>query len=428
MSWTDVQDICTVAAMTTHVLISGASIAGPALAHWLHRYGFAVTVVERAPTLRPGGQAVDLRGVAKEAVRRMGLIEQVRAACTDTRGMSIVNSKNQRIADLRADMFGGDGLIAEIEILRGDLAETFYRATADDVEYVFGDQITELEQHRDRVEVGFAGGERRSFDLVVGADGLHSALRAMVFRPEQDFLHDLGYLGAFFTVPNHLELDSWMLSYSEPKRAAAIRAIHDNREAMALMSMPGDRGDYDHRDVAGQKALLRRRLSGMGWEVPWLLDRMDEADDFYFDSFSQVHMDTWSAGRVVLLGDAVFCATPMSGQGTSLAVVGAYLLATELADSRGDHGIAFAEYERKMRGWVESTQKMGRDNAKRFTARNRAELWLQHQLVKIMPHLPGKALFMRQQLQVVNGIELPDPATEPRPSGGQSGTTATHQL
>jgi 2-polyprenyl-6-methoxyphenol hydroxylase-like FAD-dependent oxidoreductase len=405
------------------VLISGASIAGPALAHWLHRYGFAVTVVERAPVLRPGGQAVDLRGVAKEAVRRMGLMEQVRAACTDTRGMSIVNSRNERVADLRADMFGGDGLIAEIEILRGDLAEVFYRATVDDVEYVFGDQITVLEQHPDRVEVGFAGGDRRSFDLVVGADGLHSALRAMVFGPENDFLHDLGYVGAFFTVPNHVGLDSWMLSYAEPKRAAAIRAIHDNREAMALLSMPGDRGDYDHRDVTGQKALLRRHLSGMGWEVPWLLDRMDEADDFYFDSYSQVRMEAWSNGRVVLLGDAAFCATPISGQGTSLAVVGAYLLATELADSDGDHEVAFAEYERKMRGWVDATQKMGRDNAKRFTARNRIELWLQHQLVRIMPYLPGTGLFMRRILEVVNGIELPDPSTLPQP--GRQRPTAT---
>jgi 2-polyprenyl-6-methoxyphenol hydroxylase-like FAD-dependent oxidoreductase len=394
--------------MTTQVLISGASIAGPALAHWLHRYGFAVTVVERAPVLRPGGQAVDLRGVAKEVVRRMGLEAQVRAARTNTLGMSIVNSRNKRIGELRADMFDGDGMIAEIEILRGDLAEVFYRATRDDVEYVFGDHITAIRQYDDRVEVGFAGGSQRSFDLVVGADGLHSALRGMVFGPETDFVHDLGYLGAFFTVPNHLGLDSWMLSYSEPNLAAAIRSVHNNREALALLSMPGNRDDVDHRDIAGQKALLRRHMSGMRWEVGWLLDRMDEADDFYFDTCSQVLMDTWFNGRVALLGDAAFCASPISGQGTSLAVVGAYILAGELAASAGDHTVAFTRYEQQLRGWVEATQKMGRDNAKRFTAGNRIELFLKNQLIRIMPYLPGKALIMRHMLEVVNGIDLPD--------------------
>jgi 2-polyprenyl-6-methoxyphenol hydroxylase-like FAD-dependent oxidoreductase len=394
--------------VTTHLLISGASIAGPALAHWLHRYGFAVTVVERAPGLRRGGQAVDLRGVAKEAVRCMGLDAQVRAARTDTRGMSIVNSRNKPIAELRADMLGGDGMIAEIEVLRGDLAEVFYEATRDEVEYVFGDHITAVDQQADRVEVGFASGRRRSFDLVVGADGLHSALRGMVFGPEADFVRDLGYLGAFFTVPNHLGLDSWMLSYSEPNRAAAIRSVHDNREALALLSVRGNRDEVDLRDIPAQKTLLRRRMSGMGWEVGWLLDRMDEAEDFYFDTCSQVVMDSWSAGRVVLVGDSAYCASPISGQGTSLAVVGAYLLAGELAAAPGDHTVAFARYERQMRGWVEATQDMGRVNAKRFTAGNRFELFLKYQLMRIMPYLPGKAPFMRHVLEVVNGIELPD--------------------
>jgi 2-polyprenyl-6-methoxyphenol hydroxylase-like FAD-dependent oxidoreductase len=394
--------------MSARVLISGASIAGPALAHWLHRYGFAVTVVERAPALRPGGQAVDLRGVAKEVVRRMGLDAQVRAARTNTRGMSIVNRKNKQIGELRSDMFGGDGMIAEIEILRGDLADVFYTATKDDVEYVFGDHITGIQQHDDRVEVSFAGGSQSTFDLVIGADGLHSGLRAMIFGPESNFAHDLGYLGAFFTVPNRLGLDSWMLTYSEPNRAAAIRSIHNNGEALAFLSVRGDSDDFDHRDTAGQKDLLRRRMSGMGWEVGWLLDRMDDADDFYFDSCSQVVMDAWSSGRVALVGDAAFCASPISGQGTSLAVVGAYVLAGELAAKTGDHTLAFAEYERRMRGWVEATQKMGRDNAKHFSARNRFELWLQQQLMRILPYVPGKALLMRRMLKVVNGIKLPD--------------------
>jgi 2-polyprenyl-6-methoxyphenol hydroxylase-like FAD-dependent oxidoreductase len=394
--------------MTTTVLISGASIAGPALAFWLHRYGFAVTVVERAPALRPGGQAIDLRGVAKDVVRRMGLYEQVMAARTNTRGVSVVNKHNRALGTMTADMFGGDGFIAEIEILRGDLSEVFYRATENDAEYKFGDQIAAVQQHSDRVDVTFASGDERAFDIVVGADGLHSAMRAMAFGPEDDCLHDLGHLMAFFTVPNHLGLKNWMLTYDEPKRGAGIRPIHDNSAAMALLSMEGTRADYDSRDVQGQKAPLHERLSGMAWETPWLLERMNEADDFYFDSASQVCMDSWSSGRVVLIGDAAWCTSPSSGQGTSLAVVGAYILAGELRAAAGDHAMAFDAYERRMRDWVVATQKMGRDNIKRLSASNRFELWLQLQVMRLLAHLPGKELLMKRMLKVVNGIELPD--------------------
>ncbi|TDD56118.1 FAD-dependent monooxygenase [Saccharopolyspora elongata] len=249
--------------MTKRVLISGASIAGPALAHWLHRYGFTVTVVERAPQLRPGGQAVDLRGVGKEVVRRMGLDKQVRAACTDTRGMSFVSRDNKVRAQLRADMFGGDGMVAEIEILRGDLAAVLYEATRHHVDYRFGDTIDGVEQTRDGVVAAFASGHTEAFDVVVGADGLHSGLRSLVFGPESRYLRDLGYLLAFFTVPNHLDLDHWMVSYAEPNCSATIRSIRDNHAAMAMLSIPGDRSDYDHRDTAGQKALLRKHMRHM---------------------------------------------------------------------------------------------------------------------------------------------------------------------
>ncbi len=394
--------------MVANVLISGASIAGPALAHCLRGYGFAVTVVERAPALRPGGQAVDLRGISKEAVRRMGLEAQVRAARTNTRGMSIVDRNNKRIGEMRADMLGGDGLIAEIEILRGDISEVFYRATEGEVEYLFSDQIIAIHDTGESVDVTFASGAARTFDIVVGADGLHSGVRHLVFGPESEFLRDLGRIGAFFTVPNRLDLDNWMLVYSEPKCSATLRSVRDNQAAMATVSIPGTRADYDYRDTAGQKALLRQELSHVGWEVPWLLEQLDGADDFYFDSSSQVEMDTWSRGRVVLLGDAAFCSSPSSGQGTSLAVVGAYILAGELAAAGGDHRAAFTAYERRMRLWVAANQKMGRDNIKRFAADNRFELWMQNQILRALPYLPGKKLMLRGMFKVINGIALPD--------------------
>lgn len=197
------------------VLVAGASIAGPALAHWLLRRGAEVTVVERAPTLRPGGQAVDARGVAKEVIRRMGLDAAVRAACTDTAGAHTVDAEGKVLETFRADDDGGDGFIADIEILRGDLSQVLYDDTRDGVEYIFGDRIAELAQDADGVEVAFAGGDRRRFDLVIGADGLHSELRAMVFGPHERFLRHLGHVLAFYSVPNEFGLDRWLLEYQD---------------------------------------------------------------------------------------------------------------------------------------------------------------------------------------------------------------------
>src|SRR5690348_11995259 len=173
------------------VLVTGASIAGPSLAHWLRRRGAEVTVVEQAPALRPGGQAVDARGVAKEVIRRMGLDAAIRAACTDTAGAYTVDADGNVLETRRVEDDDGDGYISEIEILRGDLAQLLYDDTRDRVEYVFGDRIAELTQDADGVDVTFVSGDRRRFELVIGADGLHSALRAMVFGPRERFVRHL---------------------------------------------------------------------------------------------------------------------------------------------------------------------------------------------------------------------------------------------
>ena len=223
------------------VLVSGASIAGPALAHWLHRQGAEVTVVEQAPGLRPGGQAVDARGVAKEVIRRMGLDAAVRAACTDTAGAYTVDADGNVLETFRADDHGGDGYISEIEILRGDLSQVLYDDTRDGVEYVFGDRIAELTQDADGVDVTFAGGDRRRFDLVIGADGLHSALRAMVFGPREQFVRHLGLVLAFYSVPNEFGLDRWLIDYQEAGRSAGLRPIQDATRAIAMLSFTARR-------------------------------------------------------------------------------------------------------------------------------------------------------------------------------------------
>ena len=331
------------------VLVSGASIAGPALAHWLHRRGVEVTVVEQAPALRPGGQAVDARGVAKEVIRRMGLDAAVRAACTDTAGAYTVDADGNVLQTFRAEDDNGDGYISEIEILRGDFSQVLYEDTNDSVEYIFGDRITELTQDADGVDVTFASGERRRFELVIGADGLHSALRAMVFGPREQFIRHLGLVLAFYTVPNEFGLDRWLIDYQEAGRSAGLRPIRDADRAIAMLSFPAADFDIDHRDIEAQKRLLREQMAGFGWKTPRILAYLDDTPDFYLDQVAQVVMDRWSSGRVGLLGDAAFSASPMSGGGTGLALVGAYILAGELAAANWDPEAGFAGYEQRMR-------------------------------------------------------------------------------
>ncbi|GAA4199004.1 FAD-dependent monooxygenase [Actinocatenispora rupis] len=349
----------------TRVLVSGASIAGPALAHWLRRRGAEVTVVERAPDLRPGGQAVDARGVAREVIRRMGLDAPVRAARTETAGAYTVDVDGNVLETFRADDDGGDGYIAEIEILRGDLSRVLYDDTRDGVEYVFGDRIAELAQDADGVDVVFAGGDRRRFELVVGADGLHSALRAMVFGPRERYIRHLGHVMAFYTVPNEYGLDRWLYDYQEAEsgRSAGLRPVQDATRAMAMFSFPAADLAVDHRDVEAQKRLLRERMAGLGWLAPRILTHLDDTPDFYLDQVAQVVMDRWSSGRVALLGDAAFSSSPLSGGGTGLALVGAYVLAGELAAAGWDPAAGFARYEARMRSYVEANQEIGRLHA-----------------------------------------------------------------
>ncbi|MGY2119218.1 FAD-dependent monooxygenase [Nocardia gipuzkoensis] len=397
------------------VLVAGASIAGPALAHWLRRRGAEVTVVERAPELRPGGQAVDARGVAKEVIRRMGLDAAVRAACTDTAGAYTVDVDGNVLETYRADDNGGDGYISEIEILRGDLSRVLYDDTRDGVEYIFGDRIAELTQDADGVDVAFAGGDRRRFDLVVGADGLHSALRAMVFGPRERFVRHLGLVLAFYSVPNEFELDRWLIDYQEAGRSAGLRPIPDPTRAMAMFSFHSGDFEVDYRDVAAQKRLLRERMAGMGWLTPRILTHLDDTPDFYLDQVAQVVMDRWSNGRVGLLGDAAFSSSPMSGAGTGLALVGAYLLAGELAAAGWDPEAGFAGYERRMRSFVEANQEIGR-----LHVRSRD---VPGPDTEPSPDFAGE-WFTELIERAINGVELPDYAGVPD-SGAPAGPPIT---
>jgi 2-polyprenyl-6-methoxyphenol hydroxylase-like FAD-dependent oxidoreductase len=374
-------------------------------------------VVEQAPGLRPGGQAVDARGVAKEVIRRMGLDAAVRAVCTDTAGAYTVDADGNVLETSRADDNDGDGYIAEIEVLRGDFSQVLYDDTRDGVEYVFGDRIAELTQDADGVDVTFASGGRRRFELVIGADGLHSSLRAMVFGPREQFVHHLGLVLAFYTVPNEFGLDRWLIDYKESGRWAGLRPIHDASQAIAMLSFPAADFDIDHRDVEAQKRLLREQMAGFGWETPRILAHLEDTPDFYLDQVAQVKMDSWSSGRVGLLGDAAFSASPMSGGGTGMALVGAYMLAGELASADWDPAAGFAGYQDRMRSYVEANQEMGRMHVQMLTApapELNAEPSPEPDMETLMPLIE----------QAVNGPELPD--YEGVPDLGSDGNAGHH--
>ncbi|WP_051468058.1 FAD-dependent monooxygenase [Actinomadura oligospora] len=395
--------------MTKNILISGASVAGPALAYWLHRHGHSVTIVEKATGLRDGGYAVDFRGEAHlRILREMGVLDDIRREQTHTGAMVYVNANGKKLASMPADLFAGD-----VEILRGDLARILFEKTAPYTRYVFGDSIARMDEERvagesTGVTVTFDSGAVGRYDLVIGADGLHSGVRRLAFGPEEDHVSHLGLYCAIFTVPNHLGIDHAGLAYTTPGKVVTMYSARENTEAKAVFYFGAPLTDIDRRDVAAQQRLLAETFAGNGWESDRLLGMMADAPDFYFDSVSQVRMDGWTRGRVALLGDAAYCPSSLSGMGTGLAMVAAYVLAGELAEAGGDHVVAFARYEEAMREYVAGCQKQGQGVARLMVPENRVIAWLLRQNYKLMPYLPGKKMIANSVRKTAENIALKD--------------------
>lgn len=344
------------------ILISGASVAGPALAFWLRRHGFTPTVVERAHAIREGGHAIDLRGAALRVAERMGLLDRVRAASTNMRGMSIVDASGAELMrNTEETLTGGHKDLDSVELMRDDLVRMLFDATRD-VEYLFDDSIAALAQHDEGVRVSFANGPPRTFDLVVGADGLHSNVRALAFGEESGFVHHLGQHLAVFDSENFLGLDHWQVFHFGEDKMIGAYSARANTELRIMLGWGSEPLAIHHRDVEAQKDYVAKKFAGVGWEMPRMLEAMRHTTRFYFDSMSQVRLPGWSNGRTVLVGDAAFAPSPLSGQGTSLAFVGAYVLADELAAAEGDHARAFTEYERRMRPFVELNQALAHES------------------------------------------------------------------
>ena len=340
----------------SHVVISGASIAGLSAAFWLRRAGWRVTVIERANAFRDGGQNVDVRGIAREVLTRMGLFDAVKAQNTTEMGTVLVTSTGKVRAELP---FGGeDGATAELEVLRGDFARTILDHLPDGVEFIYGDTIAEVSDVLDGVDISTVGGLSLRADLLVIAEGVRSATRDRLFGDVVD-QKELGVNMVFGTIPRTPTDDNRWRWYN----AIGGRQIHlrpDNYGTIRAILAYSRGEDLKGLDRAGALSVVRARYQNAGWEASRILDAFDTSDDVYIDQLTQVRMSTWHRGRVVMAGDAGWCVTPMGGGGASLALTSGYVLAAYLSTNPHDLETALTSYEKWLRPLVDDVQSLPR--------------------------------------------------------------------
>ncbi len=389
------------------VLISGVGIAGATLAYWLGQFGFKPTLIERAAQPRTGGYIIDFWGRGYDIAERMRLVPELRKEGYDVHELRIVDTKGKRVGGFGVDVFrkltGG----RYVSIARADLAKLIYQKIERSFETVFGDSIVSVGQDEDGVRVEFAHAPARRFDVVIGADGLHSAVRKLVFGSQDQFEKYLGYYVAAFEVAGYPNRDERVyVTYELPGKQVARFAMREDR-TLFLLVFAADRAlPIAPRDVPSQKARLHAEFDRAGWECRRVLAALDDCDDLYFNSVSQIHMNTWSRGRVALVGDAAFCPSLLAGQGSALAMIGAYVLAGELAAAGGRWQTAFHRYQNLLLPFMEGKQKAAEQFARSFAPKTQFGLFVRNQITKALA-IPFVAELTLGRL-IHDAIDLPD--------------------
>lgn len=365
---------------TMNILISGAGIAGPALAYWLKSYGFQPTIVEYYPNIREGGFVIDFWGVGYDVAEKMGILDQIREASYNIRDLVFVGDYGEKEGgiNLKKAIDVLDGRL--LTLLRSDLSKILYNATKETVPYIFDDSITHLEQTDHGVIVTFKKRGKETFDLVVGADGLHSNVRALSFGKEEKFERFLGYYVASYTLDNFLgeNFTSKYTMYSTPNKQVALYSVRANKISLFFI--------FKHAQIEqlAQKKLLKSIFQEEKWICSQLLARLDEAPDFYFDVVSQIVMDQWSNGRITLLGDAAYSPSLLAGQGAALAMAGAYVLAGELYQANGDYKSALQNYERIFKPFADKKQATAHTFVRSFIPPTRRKIWFRNRCSSLM--------------------------------------------
>ncbi|KAH7206472.1 hypothetical protein DER44DRAFT_865930 [Fusarium oxysporum] len=347
------------------ILISGGGIAGPSAAFWLSRLGHSCTIIERFPSLRTGGQQIDIRGQGIEAAKRMGILEEIRNKAVDEDGLQWVDSQGKQKALLERNDSGKgrQSFTSEFEVLRGDLCKIIYEATRQRAQYRFGTSIESFENVGDKVEVRFSDGADESYDLVIAADGQGSRVRRKLFADDPEAVHvrDLNLNGCYYNLPREAGDKNLATVYSAPGRRVISTRWHSNDRGQAYlmtMSHVEELKEVMSQDVNAQKKLFAEIFKDAGWQAPRLIKAMHETEDFYAQSVVQIKTKTWSKGRVVLLGDAGYAPSPLTGVGTTLALIGACVLSGEIARHGHDISRALMAYEDTLRPYVEKSQKL----------------------------------------------------------------------
>ncbi len=388
------------------VLIVGAGIAGPTLAYWLQRIGYEPTLVERFPELRRGGYLVDFWGAGFDVADQMGIVPEVVRRGYRLTEVRQVGDEGRRMTGFDPGLFVRGTSGRYVSIARSELAAIIYGALGGRVETIFGDSVRALDDDGNQVRVTFDSGRTRDFDLVIGADGLHSRVRSLVFGPEGRFEKYLGITVAAFEVKGYRPREEHVaVMYTQVGYQVTRLSMRDD-VTMFLFTFLDD-GSVASQDTDAQQAALRARFAGAKWEIPEILERMGDARTFYCDRVSQIRMPSWTRGRVALVGDAAACASLLAGQGSALAMVEAYVLAAELAEARGNHGQAFAQYERKLMPFLRSKQKAAVRLAPAFAPRSGMQLLVRNSILRLfnLPFVAGLA--MGNSLR--DAVELPSP-------------------